>query len=449
MEIKIDNKLFYRNLIRIALPITLQSLMLSLVAAADALMLGRVAQEQMTAVSLATQIQFVQNMFIFSATSAGAILGAQYWGKGDKRALENIFNLMLWFCGIVSILFFVACEMCPDILMRIFAGDEGLVLIGSKYLRVAGWSYLITGISQCYLTIMKVTEHVKTGAFISSTAVVLNIILNSIFIFGLLGAPRMEAEGAALATTMARVVELVLCIVLSAGPKYIRPAFSRFIAVPGILIKDFARQCLPLMGGSLCWGIGFTSYTAIMGHMGVDAAAANSIAAVVRDIICCMCNGIGSAAGIIVGNELGAGNLELGKKYGIKLKNISYVIGFISTALVLAVTPAVVAGVLLTDQARQYLIGMMVIMSIYMIGRCVNTVTINGVLDGGGDTLFDMYSLIVCMWMIAIPLALAGAFVFHWSPLAVYACTCLDEVGKIPWVMHRFRKYKWVKDLTR
>ncbi|MBQ9305508.1 MATE family efflux transporter, partial [Butyrivibrio sp.] len=401
------------------------------------------------AVSLATQIQFVQNMFIFSATSAGAILGAQYWGKGDKRALENIFNLMLWFCGIVSILFFVACEMCPDILMRIFAGDECLVLIGSKYLRVAGWSYLITGISQCYLTIMKVTEHVKTGAFISSTAVVLNIILNSVFIFGLLGAPRLEAEGAALATTMARVVELILCIVLSAGSKYIKPALSRFIAVPGILIKDFARQCLPLMGGSLCWGIGFTSYTAIMGHMGVDAAAANSIAAVVRDIICCMCNGIGSAAGIIVGNELGAGNLELGKKYGIKLKNISYVIGFISTALVLAVTPAVVAGVLLTDQARHYLIGMMVIMSIYMIGRCVNTVTINGVLDGGGDTLFDMYSLIVCMWMIAIPLALAGAFVFHWSPLAVYACTCLDEVGKIPWVMHRFRKYKWVKDLTR
>ena len=449
MEIKIDNKLFYRNLIRIALPITLQSLMLSLVAAADALMLGRVAQEQMTAVSLATQIQFVQNMFIFSATSAGAILGAQYWGKGDKRALENIFNLMLWFCGIVSILFFVACEMCPDILMRIFAGDEGLVLIGSKYLRVAGWSYLITGISQCYLTIMKVTEHVKTGAFISSTAVVLNIILNSIFIFGLLGAPRMEAEGAALATTISRIVELFLCIVLSTGHKYIRPAFSRFIAVPGILIKDFARQCLPLMGGSLCWGIGFTSYTAIMGHMGVDAAAANSIAAVVRDIICCMCNGIGSAAGIIVGNELGAGNLELGKKYGIKLKNISYVIGFISTALVLAVTPAVVAGVLLTNQARQYLIGMMVIMSIYMIGRCVNTVTINGVLDGGGDTLFDMYSLIVCMWMIAIPLALAGAFVFHWSPLAVYACTCLDEVGKIPWVMIRVRKYKWVRDLTR
>lgn len=449
MEVKIDNKMFYRNLVRIALPIALQSLMLALVAAADALMLGRVAQQQMTAVSLATQIQFVQNMFIFSAISAGTILGAQYWGKGDKATLENIFNLMLWFCGIVSILFFAACELCPEILMSIFAGDKELIEIGSGYLRIAGWSYLITGISQSYLGIMKVSEHVKTGAVISSTAVISNIVLNGIFIFGLFGLPRMEARGAALATTISRIIELFLCIFLSYGTNYIKPALSRFFKIPSLLIKDFIRQCLPLMGGSLCWGVGFTSYTAIMGHMGVDAAAANSVAAVVRDLVCCMCNGIGTAASIIVGNELGAGKLDVGKKYGIKLKNLSYVIGFISTAIVLAVTPIVVRGVILTDSAREYLIGMMVIMSVYMIGRAVNTVTINGVLDGGGDTLFDMYSLIVCMWMIAIPLAFAGAFIFHWSPLVVYACTCLDEVGKIPWVMYRFRKYKWVKDLTR
>ena len=186
-----------------------------------------------------------------------------------------------------------------------------------------------------------------------------------------------------------------------------------------------------------------------MGHMGVNAAAANSVAAVVRDLICCVCNGIASAAGIMVGNELGAGRLETGKQYGIKLKNISWVIGFSSTAIVLALTPLVVRMVILTDEARSLLTGMMVIMAIYMIGRCVNTVTINGVLDGGGDTVFDMYSLAVTMWGIAIPLALLGAFVFHWPVLAVYACTCLDEVGKLPWVMYRFRKYKWIRNLTR
>lgn len=449
MKIQINRKEFYRNLTRLALPIMLQSLMLASVAAGDALMLGKIAQDEMTAVSLATQIQFVQNMFLGAIAAAGAILGAQYWGKGDRQTLEDIFNMILRFCGIISVIFFLACELMPGQLMLIFANDASLISIGSSYLRIAGWSYLLTGISQCYLTMMKVSDHVKPGAIISSCAVLLNIALNAVFIFGLLGAPRLQAKGAALATTISRIVELALCIAISSKASYIRPVFGRFLKQSKQLKIDFLRQCLPLLGGSLCWGVGFTSYTAIMGHMGTDAAAANSVAAVVRDLICCMCNGIGSAAGIMVGNELGAGRLDLGKAFGIKLKNISYLIGLLSTALVLAVTPFILNMVVLTDQAREYLTGMMVIMSFYMIGRCVNTVTINGVLDGGGDTIFDLYSLIVCMWIIAIPLALAGAFVFHWHPLAVYACTCLDEVGKIPWVMARFRKYKWVQDLTR
>ena len=452
MEIKpaaIDKKVFYERLRKLALPIALQSLMLAAVAAGDALMLGRIAQDEMTAVSLATQIQFVQNMFIMAITGAGAILGAQYWGKHDTATMQRLFNMMLRFCGLVSLLFFAACEAVPGLLMRIFTHDEPLIVIGSAYLRIAGFSYLLTGVSQCYLTTMKVTDHVTPSAWISSSAVVINIILNAVFIFGLLGAPKMQARGAALATTLARVAELSLCLFVSTGKDYVRPAWSRFLERNKQLGADFRRQCLPLLGGGLFWGVGFTSYTAIMGHMGADAAAANSVAAVVRDLICCVCNGIGSAAGIMVGNELGAGRLDKGKAYGIKLKNISYVIGFLSTAAVLALTPLGVRMVILTDDARQYLTGMMVIMAVYMIGRCVNTVTINGVLDGGGDTLFDMYSLAVCMWGIAIPLALLGGFVFHWPVLAVYACTCLDEVGKIPWVMARFRKYKWVRDLTR
>ena len=446
---QIDNKVFYNRLGKLALPIAFQSLMLAAVAAGDALMLGRVAQNEMTAVSLATQIQFVQNMFLMAVTGAGAILGAQYWGKGDRRTLEDLFNLMLRWGGGVSLLFFAACELAPGLLMHIFTHDGALIVIGSGYLRIAGWSYLVTGVSQCYLTTMKVTDHVTPSAWISSLAVVTNIALNAVFIFGLLGAPRMQARGAALATTLARVIELALCLAVSSRGDYIRPAWGRFLERRRELAKDFRRQCLPLMGGSLFWGVGFTSYTAIIGHMGSDAAAANSVAAVVRDLICCACNGVASAAGIMVGNELGAGNLELGKAYGIRLKNISYVIGFASMALVLALTPLVVRMVLLTDAARSYLTGMMIIMAVYMIGRCVNTVTINGVLDGGGDTIFDMYSLAVCMWGVAIPLALLGAFVFHWPVLVVYACTCLDEVGKIPWVMARFRKYKWVRNLTR
>ena len=446
---EIDKKEFNGKLKKLTLPIAFQSFMLAAVAACDALMLGRVTQDQMTAVSLATQIPFVLSMFIFAVVGAGAILGAQYWGKGDRETLRKLFNLMIRWAGAISFVFFAACEIAPEALMHLFSHDAPIIEIGSAYLRIAGVSYLLSGVSQCYLAAMKVTDHAGPGAWISSTAVVLNILLNAVFIFGLLGVPRMEARGAALATTLARVAELALCVFVSRGEGYVRPAWRRLLERQKELTRDFRKQCLPLLGGGLFWGVGFTSYTAIMGHMGTDAAAANSVSAVIRDLICCVCNGVGSAAGIMVGNELGAGNLEKGKAYGIRLKNLSFVIGFASTAVVLALTPLVTRLVILTEDAQGYLTGMMAIMAVYMIGRSVNTVTINGVLDGGGDTVFDMYSLAVCMWGIAIPLALLGAFVFHWPVLAVYACTCLDEVGKIPWVMMRFRKYKWVRNLTR
>ena len=448
MEVKINKRAFYRKLITLALPIALQSLMLALVAACDALMLGKVEQNEMTAVSLATQVQFVQNMFVFAVTGAGAVLGAQYWGKRDREKMQEIFDLMLVLSGMISLIFFLACEFIPVGLMHIFSKDKVIIEIGAKYLQIAGWSYLITGISQCYLTMMKITDRVIASAVASSAAVVLNIVFNYIFIFGKLGLPAMNSRGAAIATMIARVMEMLLSLGFTLGKEHIRPALGKLFKIDKELSQSFVKQLLPLMGGSLLWGVGFTSYTAIIGHMNSDAAAANSIASVVRDLICCICNGIGSAAGIMVGNEMGAGRLETGKAYGIKLKNISYIIGFISTGLVLAVTPIVVSSMELTEEARSYLTGMMIIMSIYMIGRCVNTVSINGVLDGGGDTVFDMYSLFVTMWCIAVPLALLGAFVFHFPVLVVYACTCLDEVGKIPWVMYRIKKYKWVKNLT-
>ena len=444
-----DKGKFYRRLLILASPIILQQLMLALVAACDAMMLGRVAQEQMAAVSLASQVQFIQNMFLFSITTAGTILGAQYYGKGDLKTIGELFRLILRWSILLSLAFFVSCELCPEILMRVFAHDETLINIGSGYLRIAGWSYLMTGISQCYLAVMKVTDHVTPGALISSSAVVINIVLNAVFIFGLLGAPRMNSRGAALATAAARMIELGLCIGFSQKRGYIRPAWNRLFSGRKELEQDFSRQCLPLLGGGLLWGVGFTSYTAILGHLGVDAAAANSVSAVIRDLICCACNGIGSAAAIMVGNELGAGRLEAGKEVGLRLRNLSWAVGFGSMGVILALTPLAVRLVLLTDRARGYLTGMMVIMAVYMVGRCVNTICINGVLDGGGDTIFDMYSLAVCMWGIAIPLALCGAFLLHWHVLAVYACTCLDEVGKLPWVMYRIRKYKWVQNLTR
>ncbi len=448
MEERIDKRIFYEKLWMLALPIAFQSLMGSAVAACDAFMLGNIAQREMAAVSLASQVQFVQFMFIFAVTGAGSILGAQYYGKGDMVTLKKIFNMMIKFNLIISILFFYMCMFTPEVPMYFFTSEPALIELGCDYLRIAAFSYLIMGISQSYLAMMKVSNHVPASVGISVTAVLGNIFLNYVFIFGNFGVPAMNARGAAIATCIARGIELLLCFAIASREGHVRPNLKIWLGMGG-LTGDFLKQLGPLLGGSLLWGVGFTAYTAIIGHMGEDAAAANSVVAVIRELICCVCNGIGNAAAIMVGNELGGGNLAKGKAYGIKLKNISWVIGFASSAVALLVTPWISSFFKLSSQASGYLNGMMIITAVYIIGRCVNTITINGVIDGGGDTLFDMYSLFVSMWLVALPLAFLGAIIFDWPVLAVFACTCLDEVGKIPWVMVRFRKYRWVRNLTR
>lgn len=444
-----SDKEFYSRLWNLALPIALQNLMLALVAAADALMLGRVDQNAMSAVSLATQVQFIQNMVLGSIVSGIVVLGAQYWGKGDKKTINDLFCLGLRLAGVVSLLFFIGCVFFPRYLMLIFTDEEVLIQIGIRYLQIAGWSYLLTGISQCYLAIMKVTDHAAQAARVSTGAVLCNIVLNAVFIYGLLGLPAMHERGAALATLISRVLELGWVVLCSYRKDYIHPQLKRLFHREGWLEKDFFRYSLPILGASLAWGVGFTSYSAFMGHLGTDATAANSVAAVVRDLVCCLCNGLASGGGILVGNELGAGDLKKGKLYGDRLVKLAFLTGGLSTAVMLLLTPVLMNFVKLTPGAQKYLLGMMLIMAFYMIGRAVNTIIINGIFAAGGDTMFDMYSLAVTMWCIAVPLAAAGTFLLDWPVLVVYACTCLDEVGKIPWVMHHYRKNKWVRDLTR
>jgi len=436
---------FLRRLTKLTLPIALQSLMLAAVAAADALMLGTVEQNYMSAVSLATQIQFVQNMFLGSVAGGIGILGAQYWGKGDKNTLENLFSIGIRINGIISLIFFIGCEFFPELLMRVFTNESSLIGIGAGYLRLAGWSYLITGISQVYLAVMRVSDHVSIVAKISSSCVIVNIILNAVFIYGF----DMNVRGAALATLIARAAELIWAAGLSFRPGYIQIELKRLLRFEKLLEKDFWKCILPVLSASLLWGVGFTSYSAFMGHLGEDAVAANSVAAVVRDLVCCMCNGIAAGGGILVGNEMGAGKLDTAKVYGDRIMKLAFVCGAVSTIVMLALTPGLMAFVKLTDEAKQLFLGMMLIMAFYMIGRAVNTIVINGIFYAGGDTIFDTYSLVVTMWGMAIPLAALGTFVFGWHPLIVYACTCLDEVGKIPWVMHHYKKYKWLKNLTR
>lgn len=443
-----DRREFRRKLTSLILPITFQQFMLAVVSASDALMVGVIGQDLLSAVSLASQITFVYNLFLMAMTIGTSMFAAQYWGKGDKDAVERILGIVLRSSMSVSFVFFFAATFLPGLLMRIFTTDPQLIHYGVQYLQIVGLTYLLCGISQVYLCIMKNSGLASMSMLISSAAALLNIILNAVLIYGLFGAPRMEAGGAAAATAIARGVELlwVLAELTKKGRIKIRFAYIR--RPDQGLRKDFWHYTLPVLGNELVWGGGFTMYSVIMGHLGTDAVAANSIANIAKNLIASLAGGIGNGGSIMVGNELGAGRLETAKAYGRKLCHIAVVSGILSGIFLLLLSPLVLEITDLSPQAEEYLRWMLAMCAVYMVGKYVNGTTIAGIFCAGGDSRFGFLCDAVTLWCFTVPVGLLAAFVFKWPVLAVYFIVNSDEIVKLPAVYRHYRKYKWLKDLT-
>ncbi len=444
-----EKRIFYRKLWGLVFPIAIQNLMTALVSASDAFMLGFVSQTSLSAVSLATQIQFVHNLFMLALTIGATTLAAQYWGKGDTDSVEEILAIALKISMAVSVVFFIAAMFFPGFLMRIFTNDIKLIQAGIPYFRIVSVSHLFMGFSQIYLCIMKNSGRTAKSTIYGLVAVVINIGFNVIFIFGLAGFPAMGIAGAALATTVSRALELLLTIyenmhrsLVCVRLKYIRNSSKK-------LKKDFWHYTTPVLGNELVWGCGFTMFSVIMGHLGSDAVAANSVANILKNIIACVCNGIGIGAGIIVGNELGKGEMERATEYGNRLFKLAVFAGAVSGLILLAVSPVLrIFTGSLSAQAHSYLKNMMYICTYYMIGKSVNATVIAGVFCAGGDTKFGLKCDAVTMWVILIPIGMITAFVLKLPIMVVYFIISMDEIIKLPAVYRHYKKYNWVRNLT-
>lgn len=440
---------FTKRLLTLVFPIAFQQFMLALVSASDAFMLGMLTQDSLSAVSLASQVAFVENLFLLAMTIGLSMFAAQYWGKEDKAAVERIFAYVMKVTAIVSLLFFLAGMFIPDTLMRIFTNEQTLVDSGSIYLRTVSLAFLLTGISQVYLCILKNTGKAAKSSLISSVSVVVNIILNAVLIFGWCGLPQMGIAGAALATVTARVIETAWCILETAKKDRIKLKLRHMIHDDKVLRHDFWKYSFPVLGNEIVWGVGFTMYSVIMGHLGTDAVAANSIANIVKNLVACFCFGLGSGGGIMVGNELGAGRLDKAKEYGGKLCRLSILCGVASGIIMLSLSPFIFGVTDLSDNADTYLKWMLIICSCYMVGKSVNATTIGGIFCAGGDSKFGFLCDTVTLWCITVPLGFLAAFVFHFPVVAVYFLVNMDEMIKLPVVYRHYKKYQWVRDLTK
>lgn len=444
-----DNKGLYKKLFTIVAPIAFQYLMMSLVSASDAFMLGFLDSDSLSASSLAGQIAFVYSLF-FGAFVAGCnVIAAQYWGKKDIHTVEEVLAITMRYSLLIGALFTLAALLIPQQIMRIFTSDGNLIRLGAVYLRYVALSYVLAGFSQAYFGIMKICDRAGLSSLIGSLAVILNILLNACLIFGLGFFPKMGIAGAAIATVAARAFECIFILVVMLNGKCPKLRIkAMFHTKDPLLNKDYIRYTMPLLLNQLGWGGGVTMYSVIMGHLGSDAVAANSMASIVRSMIASLCWGIASGVGIIIGGMLGRNEIDEAKKAGGKFVRLSIWIGVGSGVVVLAVTPLLMSFVTLNEQARYYLKFMMFMAAYYIIGNSLNSTIISGIFPAGGDTRFGMICDIVTLWCVVVPMGMTAAFLLKLPVLVVAFILTLDEFVKIPAVYKHYMKYKWLKNIT-
>lgn len=444
----ITEQTFSRKLVSLIIPMTLQNFMFALVPISDAVMLVALNQDSMSAVSLAAQVTFVLNLFLFGITAGTNMFAAQYWGKGDKESIERLFGYSVKLMAPVAILFFIMGLFLPAGLMRIYTDVPSIIGYGVEYLRIVSFSYLFMSLAWLFEAILKNTGFVRESTVISISMVILNILLNAVFIFGLFGLPQMGAAGAALATTLSGLEGFIGCAYYILKKCSIKLRIRHIIHSDSVIRNAFSKYSTPFLANQLFWGIGFTMISVIIGHLGADATAANAIVAVVKDLVSCFCYALGSGGAIVVGNELGAGNLERGKEYGNKITKLTIISGAVLGGIVALSAPLVLSLVNLTPQASEYLRYMLYMCSYYILGRSINSTTIGGIFAAGGDTKFGFICDTITMWAFIVPLGFIAAFVLNLPVLAVYFILNLDEMIKLPAVYIHYKKYKWVNNLV-
>ena len=439
----------YAYIIGLTIPIVIQNLFNAAVSSADVLMLNSVGQDAISAVSLATQYSNILSNIFMGLGSGVAMLCAQYWGKQDLAVIEKVQGIGLRFSLLSTFIFALPSLFAPGLMMSLYTNDTTLIHLGISYLRIVGIGHLFWGISETYFYTLRSIERVKICTTINVFTLLLNIGLNAVFIYGLLGAPRLGVTGVALATTISRITQFVICLVVSHHSKDIKLRFSAIFEKNTILMQDFIRLSLPALINSLVWSVAFSMYTAIMGHLSSDVVAANSVVSVVRNFGAVFCYAVAGSSGIYIGKAIGAGKMDQAKADSKRAMVLMVTTGLLGGFIIFLITPLVLQVASLSETAMYYLRIMLYINVVYVMGTAVNGTMITGIFRAGGDSKFGMICDFIDMWIYAVPLGFISAFVLKLPPMVVYVLLCTDEFVKWPWVFKHYRSGKWMKNITR
>ena len=448
MALFTKDRSFYRSLVTLAVPISLQNLITFGVNFADNLMIGSLGDNAISGVYVGGQLQSVVQMFVGGIEGAILILAAQYWGKRDTASIRKVVSIGVKFALGVGILASLVAVLFPQWVIRAFTQEPGVIQEGAAYVQIVGFTYLFFSVSQVMIAAMRSVETAKVGLYISCMALVVNVCLNYVFIFGRLGFPAMGVRGAALATLVSRIMEMCVGIgYVFFVDRKLRLSVRDLLHTDRQLLRDFVRYGLPVIGGQVVWSVNSLANTKILGCYSAGVIAAASITGMLHNLIYVWMNGLSSAVGIITGKTVGAGQYEKMKEYSKTVQMIFLFVGLISGAVVFLFRDGFISLYSASAEAQVYARQFINVISVTIIGTCYQAACLFGLVKSGGDISFVFKNDTIFVFLVVIPSALIAMWLGA-PPWVVFACLKCDQILKCFVAIVKINRYNWMKNLT-
>ena len=447
---------FYRTILRISLPAAFQALVSFLVVVADDIMVSLLPNHTVAqaAVSQVNSITAFYTATMTGLVSGSAVLIAQYWGKMDMARIRRIFSVVLWFCALVAVAFVAVARLFPEAVVGIvIKGEETeAVALALEYFAIVCFTYLPFAITTALIGMLRSIEIVRITLVTTVIALFVNIGLNYVLIFGRLGLPAMGVRGAALATLITRIVEMiVVCVYVFAVQKQLEFRPKDLLRVDGTLARDYMRYGLPVGLTDMQWALIGMIKSAIIGQMGAAFMAANNIASSMANLGTMFTFALAGGACVMVGKAVGKGDYDLARAYSKTIQIMFFIIGLVMAALVFALREPFTRlyGSSADPEVYGLSVAMIAILSVTLIGTSYHASCFVGINRGAGDSRFVAMVDMICGWLVVLPATLLAAFVFHAPLPIVFLCTRIDQCFKWLIAFIRLRGDKWIRNVTR
>ena len=449
MRIFVRDKEFYRQAVAIAVPISLQSMITIGVNLMDNIMVGSLGEIVLSGTSLANQFISLFHICCMGIAMGASVMTARFWGMQDIEALKKTITLMLRFCLGMAVLFTIPSISVPAVLMRLYTPDSNVIFQGILYYRWIWPCFALQGLSLTCTIVLRSVGQVRLPLYSSVGAFFVNVFFNYVFIFGKFGFPRMEIQGAAIGTLIARVFEFALiCGYFFLKDQKIKYRINNFFMECSSLIREYIRVAIPVFISDGLLALGSSAVAMIMGRIGKEFVSANSITFVTQQLSTVLIQGVCHAGCIVTGHTLGRGEKKKAQEQAWTFLAMGILIGATAGGIIQLISETVISFYNITEQTREIARQLMGAISLIVVFQATNSIMMKGVLRGGGDTRFLMVADILFLWVMSVPLGALAGLCWHLSAFWVYSFLKIDQILKAFWCVTRLKSGKWMKGIN-